>query len=81
MVLAASVDGPFCVLLLLTTIENDVLYILTVRENVIIRYVKVMRTLHLFFPVFYVNFSTFSVITASWHVLFNQFVTLYIPRK
>ena len=34
------------------TIENDVFYILTVRDNVIIRYVKVMPTLHLFFLCF-----------------------------
>ena len=45
---AVSVDGPFCVLLCIITIENDIVYILTVRENVIIRYVKVMRIFHLF---------------------------------
>ena len=52
MVLAASVDGPFRVLLRLITIENDAFYILTMRENVIIRYVKVMPTLHLLFLCF-----------------------------
>ena len=58
--LAASVDGPFRVLLYLITLENDVIYILTVREDVIIRYVKVMRSLHLFSLRL---MSTFSIIT------------------
>ena len=32
--------------------DKDIVYILTVRENVIIRYVEVMRILHLFSPRF-----------------------------
>ena len=37
------VDGLFTVLLCLIMMEKDIVYILTVRENVIIRYVEVMR--------------------------------------
>ena len=38
--LGASVDGLFPVLLYFTTIENDVIYYLTVRLDVISRYVS-----------------------------------------
>ena len=44
--LGACVDGLLTMLLYLITMEKDI-YILTVRENVIIRYVEVMRILHL----------------------------------
>ena len=54
--LGACVDGLFPLLLCFIMIENDIVYNLTVRENVISRYVKV-------FPLFYAYFSTFSVIT------------------
>ena len=47
-VLGACVDGHFTLLFCLITMEKEVVYILTVRENVIIRYVEVMRILHPF---------------------------------
>ena len=48
MVLAAQVDGIFSAILCFVTIENNIIYNLTVNQNVIIRYVEVMRTLYLF---------------------------------
>ena len=63
--LGACVDGLFTVLCLIT-MEKDIVYIPTIRENVIIRYVEVMRILHLFslrFVDISVHFSTFLVIT------------------
>ena len=45
--LGACVDGLLTVLLCLIMMEKDV-YILTIRENVIIRYVEVMLISHLF---------------------------------
>ena len=56
-VLAASVDGIFSLILHLMTIENDVVCNLTVREDVISRHVKVMRTVRLFS----LHFMCFSV--------------------
>ena len=46
--LGACVDGLFTVLLCLIMMEKDIVYILTIRKNVIIRYVEVMRISHLF---------------------------------
>ena len=48
-VLARPVDGLFPKIFCFITIENEVLYNLTVNQNIISRYVKVIQTLRLFF--------------------------------
>ena len=62
-VLGACVDGHFTLLFCLITMEKDVVYILTVRENVIIRYVEFIANITPVFPVFCGHFSTFLVIS------------------
>ena len=63
-------DGLFPVILRFVTIEDNIVYNLTVNQDDIIRYVKVMRTLRLLFLCFFAHFGTFSVIT-----LVLQFIT------
>ena len=48
-VLGGLVDGLLSVILCFITMENDVIYNLTVSGSVIIRYVKDIRKLPLFF--------------------------------
>ena len=62
-VLGGSVNGLFAVVLWIITIEKDVIYNLTVNQNVITRYVKVIQTFTPIFSAFYVHFGTFSNIT------------------
>ena len=55
------------------TIENEVIYNLTVNQSVIRRYVEVIRTLSLFSLRFCVYFSTFLDITLVFVVITSWF--------
>ena len=57
MVLAAPVNGLFPGILCFITLEKDIVYILTVNQSVIIRYVEVIRTFTPIFSLFYLYVS------------------------
>ena len=79
MVLGGSVDGLSLVILCLTTIDKNLIYNLTVSQNVIIRYVKVMQTFMPNFCALYVHFGTFSDIPLVFMVITSWFTAdLYI---
>ena len=63
MVLGGSVDGLLPVIFCLITIENDIIYNLTVNQSNMSRYVEVIPTLSLFSLRFCAHFSTFLDIT------------------
>ena len=67
--LAVPVDGLFPAILCFITIDNDIIYNLTVNQSAIIRYVKVIRTFAPIFPAFYPYFSAFSAITLVLEVI------------
>ena len=66
--LAAPVDG-FLGILCFITIENDIIYNLTVNQNIITRYVKVMQTFTAIFHTFYAHLSTLSDITLVFELI------------
>ena len=68
-VLAGSVDGPLPLIFCFKTIDNEVIYNLTVNQSVIRRYVEVIRTLRLFSPCFCAHFGTFLDITLVFVVI------------
>ena len=59
--------------ILFITIENEVIYNLTVNQSVIRRYVEVIRTLSLFSLSFCAYFSTFLDITLVFVVITSWF--------
>ena len=61
--LAAPVNGLLTGILCFITLENDIVYNLTVNQSVIIRYIGVIRIFTPIFRSFYLYFSTFLVIT------------------
>ena len=54
---------PLSQILCFITLENDIVYNLTVKQSIIIRYVKFIRAFTPIFPAFYSYFSTILVIT------------------
>ena len=72
-VLGGSVDGLLPSIFCFITIENEVIYNLTVNQSVIRRYVEVIRTLSLFSLRFCAYFSTFLDITLVFVVITSWF--------
>ena len=75
--LAGPVDGLFAAMLYFITMDNAIIYNLTVNQSVIIRYVKVIRTFAPIFPAFYSYFSAFSVITLVLEIITSWFTADY----
>ena len=73
MVIGGSVDGLFAVVLWIITIATDVIYNLTVNQNVITRYVEVIRTFTPIFSALHAHFGTFSNITLVFVVITSWF--------
>ena len=74
MVLGRSVDGLLPVIFCCITIENEVIYNLTVKQSIISRYVGVIRTLRLFSLSFCAHFGTFLDITLKFVVITPWFM-------
>ena len=68
-VLGGSVDGSLPLIFCFITIENNVIYNLTVNQSIIRKYVEVIRTLSLFSLRFCAHFSTFLDITLVFAVI------------
>ena len=73
-VLGGSVDGLFPIVLSLIMMENDIIYNLIVNQNVITRYVKVIRTCVPIFSAFYARFGTFTNINLVFVVITSWFM-------
>ena len=64
---------PFPQMLCFITLENNIVYNLTMNQSVIIRYIKVIRTFTPIFPAFYSYCSTFLVITLVLELITSWF--------
>ena len=73
-VLGGSVHIPLPLIFCLITIENDIIYNLTVNQSLVRRYIEVIRTLPLFSLHFFAHFGTFLDVTLVFVAIASRFM-------